>query len=93
MHNLLLTRFLVAADCFTRKSPGFRLSEVRICYELGSSSVSVESGQEGERESVSVIPDGWIKFQRLKAGAHEYFFPVLVEIDRSSAIPGKGLTH
>lgn len=42
LHNLILTRFLVAASRFAARTPDFRLAEVRSCYELGPSAESVE---------------------------------------------------
>jgi hypothetical protein len=84
LHNLILTRFLVAASRFAALAPEFRLSQVRICYELGGLTVPVEIETEGEREKVSVIPDGWLMFEGLKEGRHAHWFPVLLEIDRGT---------
>jgi hypothetical protein len=84
LHNLILTRFLVAASRFAALAPDFRLSQVRICYELGASVVSVDIETQGKREKVSVIPDGWLLFEKLKEGVREYVQPVLLEIDRGT---------
>jgi hypothetical protein len=84
MHNLLLTRFLVAANRFAAVAPEFRFSQVRTCYELGAVPVSVDIQSQGKIEKVSVIPDGWLMFEGLKDGRHEHWFPVLLEIDRGT---------
>lgn len=84
MHNLVLTRFLVAASRVKAIAPDMRLSEARICYELGASPSSVEIDVKGKREKVSVIPDGWLMFEELRGGRHAHWFPVLVEIDRGT---------
>jgi protein involved in plasmid replication-relaxation len=84
MHNLVLTRVLVATRSWAVQSPDFRLIEVRICYEMGSNPVSIDVETEGKMEKVSVIPDAWILFERLKKGEREYVFPVLLEIDRGT---------
>jgi hypothetical protein len=49
MHNLILTRFLVAASRFAVKAPEFRLSQARTWYELGAVPVSVEIQGNGKR--------------------------------------------
>ena len=84
MHNLVLTRFLVSASRFATLAPEMRLAETRTCYELGASPVSVEIEVKGKREKVSVIPDGWLMFEKLGDGRHAHWFPVLVEIDRGT---------
>src|SRR5512147_2223148 len=51
MHNLVLTRFLVAAHRWAGTRGGFRLSQVRICYELGAG--REDESQRGKREKRS----------------------------------------
>jgi hypothetical protein len=78
-HNLVLTRFLAAADFFARQSQEFRLSGVRICYEIGRTPSVVRIHPPGGRElSVKVIPDAWLLFER-RDGKRA---AILVEIDR-----------
>jgi hypothetical protein len=48
LHNLILTRFLVACEKWSREQPNFNLVEKRICYEL----------------SGKVIPDAWVWFEK-----------------------------
>jgi hypothetical protein len=47
LHNLILTRTLVAADVWAREHPDFTFVDKRICYELPG----------------KVIPDGWLLFE------------------------------
>lgn len=93
MHNLVLTRILVCARRFGRGVSWFRVSGMRICYELGGEAVSSDDERTGKRgrdrdkdkDKASVIPDGWILFEKAgKAGGVETRFPVMVEIDRGS---------
>lgn len=81
----LETRFLVAARRWAGAASDFKLSQVRICYELGQTPVEVEVDVKGRGELVSVIPDGWILFEKAgKAGGVEARFPVFLEIDKGT---------
>jgi hypothetical protein len=80
-HDLILTRFLIAAERFAAVNPNFRLVNTRICYEIGAA--LSDAGERGKREKVSVVPDGWLLFERVIGGSVEQL-PVLVEIDRGT---------
>ena len=84
MHNLVLTRVLVAARKWADGQPDFRLIEVRICYEMSGSAAATGGERQGKSDHVSVIPDAWLLFEKLKNGVREYVFPVLLEIDRGT---------
>lgn len=71
-HDLVLTRFCVAAAVWAAKQPDFKLLETRTCYELA------------RLPATKVTPDAWLLFEKLKDGAHEYYSPVLLEVDRGS---------
>jgi hypothetical protein len=47
LHNLILTRTMIAADHWARHHPDYALIDKRICYEL----------------SGKVVPDGWLLFE------------------------------
>ena len=47
IHNLILTRTLIAANCWAREQPEVTLIDKRICYELPG----------------KIIPDGWLLFE------------------------------
>lgn len=79
LHNLILTRFLIAAQRWAARDPEFQLVQQRICYELAERPATVTITQEGQRRAVKVIPDAWVEFQRRSDGRR---FPVLLEIDR-----------
>lgn len=88
MHNLCLTRFLVAAKIWAGERTDCRLMKVRTCYEFGTDFPSVEAVQAGKREYARVIPDGWLLFEVREAG--EWFtHSVLIEIDRGTAYRNK----
>jgi hypothetical protein len=46
LHNLILTRTMIAAESWAKNHPSFNLLEKRICYELAG----------------KVVPDGWLLF-------------------------------
>src|SRR4051812_41309700 len=69
LHNLLLTRVLVAAHSWSAKHPGITLEQTRICYEL--------QNQFGTSDKMVAIPDAWLLFEQ--KGKR---FPILLEIDR-----------
>jgi hypothetical protein len=80
LHNLILTRFLVAAKRWSELQPDFKLEEKRICYEIASNPISITT--QGQTTTIKVIPDAWLLFRRFKNGDHHIDYPVLIEIDR-----------
>jgi len=82
-HNLILTRFLVAARSFCASSPGYRLAKQRISYGLAGEPVVVELGEGRGALRVAVVPDAWLLIERVREGTPERF-PVLLEIDRGT---------
>jgi hypothetical protein len=82
VHNLFLTRFLVAAKRWASREAEFELLEVRTCYELEAKSEGARGARKPGSEVSGVIPDAWLLFVRRKDKAR---FPVLLEIDRGTA--------
>ena len=80
VHDLVLTRFCVAASVWAAKQPDFKLLQTRIYYELA-------------KTAGKVVPDAWLLFERLKDGAHDAYFPVLLEIDRGTEYSKKFIQH
>ena len=93
MHNLLLTRFLVAALSWSKKHPEIRLARTRISYELARSPAVVQVSEEGRTETLKVVPDAWLLFERVRDGKVERTFPVLLEIDRGTEYRQKFKQH
>lgn len=58
------------------------------CYEIGSEFPGVEMVEEGKREYVRVIPDGWVLFE-VREGGEWFTHSVLLEIDRGTAYKNK----
>ena len=84
-HNLILTRFLVAARSFCSASPGYRLAKQRISYGLAGEPVVVELGEGRGALRVPVVPDAWFVIEREVVRVREpERFPVLLEIDRGT---------
>jgi hypothetical protein len=92
MHNLCLTRFLVAAKVWCEKVKDFRLAGLHTCYEVGSDYPSVEMVKGEKRERVRVIPDAWMLFEQ-KAGGDRVAYPLLIEVDRGTAYKVKFKEH
>lgn len=89
VHNLTLTRFLVAAHAWAAKQPDFKLVRTRICYELAREAATVEINKEGKVEKLKVIPDAWIEFERNNGKK----FPILFEVDRGMEYSRKFKRH
>jgi hypothetical protein len=82
LHNLLLSRTLIAASVWAKKQPNFKLVKT-LCYELAREAPSIQlTNDKGEREMVKVIPDAYILYQKLNNNKHECFYQILLEIDR-----------
>jgi hypothetical protein len=85
LHNLLLSRTLIAASVWAKKQPNFKLVKTRICYELAREAPSIQlTNAKGEREMVRVIPDAYLLFQKLNNNKHERFYQVILEVDRGT---------
>ncbi len=53
LHNLILTRTLIAASLWAKKQPNFKLLKTCICYELARKAPSIElTNAKGDREKV-----------------------------------------
>jgi Replication-relaxation len=84
LHNLILSRTLIAASLWAKKQPNFKLLKTRICHELAREAPAIQlTNGKGEREMVRVIADAYLLFQKLSDNKHdERFYQVLLEIDR-----------
>lgn len=83
-HNLLLTRFCVAAHSFCSKQTNLRLVEMRLCYELAREPATVEEARGETTQKLKVVPDAYLVFERLRNGVHERFMPLWIEVDRGT---------
>src|SRR3954452_9216463 len=88
-HSLILTRFLVAAQSWVKTHPDFRILQKRISYEISQHPVHVNVTYGGHRETIKVIPDAWLLFER--TGGE--MFPILLEIDRGTEYQQKFKQH
>src|ERR687895_2848080 len=85
LHNLLLSRTLIAASVWAKKQPNFKLVKTHICYQLAREAPSIQlTNGKGEREMVKVIPDAYLLFQKLNNNKHERFYQVILEVDRGT---------
>jgi hypothetical protein len=85
LHNLLLSRTLIAASVWAKKQPNFKLVKTRICYELAREAPLIElTNDKGEREMVRLIPDAYMLYQKLNNNKHERFYQILLELDRGT---------
>lgn len=76
-HNLILTRFIVAAHVWARKQTNFNLLQVRFGHEFVKAPGTVRL--EGEGRTIPVIPDAWLLFERV---SNSNKLPIFLEIDR-----------
>jgi len=94
LHALTLTRFLVAAQVFCKKSKEWELTNLRTEYELKKEiaeehakqqavTIAVKPDKGTGEEDVTVIPDAWLQFHNLK-GKKGSWHPVMLEIDRGT---------
>ncbi len=93
LHNLILTRILVAASAWAAKQPHFKLVKTRLCYELSRLPATVEVVKTGRKEWLKVIPDAWMLLEILKDGTHQHFMPVWLEVDRGTEFKDKFIRH
>src|ERR671914_3052567 len=85
LHNLILTRTLIAASVWAKKQPNFNLVKTRICYELAREAPSIQlTDANGVREKVKCIPDAYLLFQKLNNNKHERFYQIILEVDRGT---------
>lgn len=82
-HNLVLTRFLVAAHVWSKSQPVFKLTQTRTGYELAKASNHFQGAHQ------MVTPDAWLLFERNDGKK----FPVLFEIDRGREYKEKFKRH
>jgi hypothetical protein len=79
-HNLLVTRFIVAAHVWSRKQQSeFNLLKVRFGHEFGRTPAKVTREIKGNMTRVPVIPDAWLLFERVSNGNQ---LPIFLEINR-----------
>jgi len=93
LHSLVLTRFLVAAQRWSAKHPEFRLVQTRICYELEKAPPAVAFNKAGKIETLRVVPDAWLLFEKWTGETREHSYPVLLEIDRGTEYQHKFKQH
>ena len=93
LHNLVLTRFLIGAQVWTKDDPEFRVGDTRICYDFVQASGAVKVTINGRPRTVTVIPDGWLRVEHLKNGEAVGSSPILLEIDRGTAFQQKFKQH
>jgi hypothetical protein len=80
-HQLLVTRFVVAAQQWANTQPDYSLAEMKLSYEIARSL--------GTRSGEAVVPDAWLHFARV--GGRKS--PVLLEIDRGSEYQERFKNH
>jgi len=94
LHAVTLTRFLVAAQVFCKKSQEWELTSLRTEYELKKEiaeeqvkrqavTIPLNATNGKEQEDVIVIPDAWLQFHQ-RTGKKRSWHPVFLEIDRGT---------
>ena len=88
LHHLLLTRFLVAADWWSRAREDVTLLAKRTSYELLKNPPKVVLSEKKGKKTMTVIPDAWVLFEK---GKEKY--AVLFELDRGMEHGAKFKEH
>jgi Replication-relaxation len=86
LHHLLVTRFVVAAQAYTRNHPHLHLLQTRLGHELARHQAMVAGEKKEQTAKPAIIPDAWLLFEAQTSGSH---YPVLVEIDRGTQFRAK----
>jgi Replication-relaxation len=80
-HQLLVTRFVVAAQQWTNQQPDYSLAEMKLSFEIAR--------HLGKQSGEAVVPDAWLHFARV--GGRKS--PVLLEIDRGTEYQERFKNH
>ena len=83
IHNLILTRTMIAASQWAKTHPTYSLTQTRICYELSGKALPTDR---------QVIPDGWLRFSEQTSDG-SYAQPVIIELDRGMEYKEKFRKH
>jgi hypothetical protein len=86
LHHLLLTRFVVAVQSYTRNHPQISLLQTRLCHELARNQAEIAGENKQKSAKTVIIPDAWMLFALQSNGAH---YPVMLEIDRGTTFRSK----
>ena len=62
LHHLLVTRFVVAAQAYTRHHPHLHLLQTRLCHELARNQAMVAGATKEKTAKPAIIPDDWLLF-------------------------------
>lgn len=88
LHNLILTRFVVAAHTWSRRATQDTLVESRLCYALAHDPALLSVQKEGNTTTAPVIPDAYLRFCTEGTSCH-----VLFELDRGMEDGSRFLAH
>lgn len=81
LHDLMLSRFLVVATTYFAAHTDYKLLETRTCYQLACNPPSISINQNGQKTTITVVPDAWLDIERVSDGK---VYPLWIEIDRST---------
>ena len=81
LHDLVLSRFLAVATTYFQAQRDYRLLETRTCYQLASNPPSISINQNGQKTTITVVPDAWLFIERVKDRSE---YPLWIEIDRGT---------
>jgi hypothetical protein len=88
MHQLSLTKFLVAMQVFVRDHPSYQLVETLTSYAMSGNPPSITlAGEDGKERTVGVIPDCWtyVEYRESKDDPQSVqCMPLWVELDHDT---------
>jgi hypothetical protein len=86
MHDLSLTRFLIALRTWCHRQEHLSLSEIRTQYELAHDPLLAEVSHTSPEKDPrpKVVPDAWVHIAMVTEGRPLKPWPLLIEIDRGT---------
>jgi hypothetical protein len=81
LHDLMLSRFLTVATTYCTAQTDYTLLETRTCYQLARNPPHLTVNTNGQKATITVIPDAWLDFERVEDGNA---YPLWLEIDRGT---------
>jgi hypothetical protein len=81
LHDLMLSRFLVVASTYFAAQSDYKLLETRTCYQLVRQPPRLTVNTNGQKATITVIPDAWLDIERVGDGSA---YPLWLEIDRAT---------
>jgi hypothetical protein len=81
LHDVCLSRFIVATTNYLHAHPKYHLLERRMCYSIARNPPTIPQVIDGKETKLSVIPDAFLHIEQLADGDE---YGIWIEIDRGT---------